>query len=396
MKTVIVSGARTPFAKMGGSLATLTAPQLGGIALKGALERAGWSPEQVDDVMMGNVLQAGVGQLPSRQALHEAGLPWHVRTETINKVCASGMRAVTLADEAIRSRRSQVVLAGGMESMTHAPYYMPQARFGARMGDTRMVDGMVYDGLTCAFEQVHMGIYGSRTAAKRSISRAAQDKWALRSQERAARAIESGIISEEITPVLITDRKGHTIEVNVDEAPRPQTTAEALAALKPVFEKDGTITAGNAPGVNDGACALLLMSEEKAVSHDLEVLATIEAHEEIAVQPADFPETPGLVINRLLKRSQLQTTDIARFEINEAFAAVALASNQLADLDAEKVNVNGGAIAYGHPIGASGARILLTLAYELKRIGGGYGIAAICSGGGQGDAVLLHVKGENV
>jgi len=392
MKSVIIDGARTPIGKMGGVLSSFKAPELGGLVLKETLKRSKLQPDAVDEVIMGNVLQAGVGQLPSRQAMHAAGIPWDVKTETINKVCASGMRAVTMADVAIRAGEAEVILAGGMESMSNAPYYMPKARFGARMGDATLVDGMVYDGLTCSFTNVHMGVYGNETAEDLQLSRDDQDRWAARSQELAVAAIESGIMSEEIVSVEVKGRKGETTVVDRDEAPRKGTTAEALAKLKPVFGKDGTITAGNAPGVNDGACAMLVMSEDRAKQEGMNPLATIVAHERIAVDPKDFPKTPGLVINKLLEKTSVSLSDIKRFEINEAFAAVALASNQLADLDETKVNVNGGAVAYGHPIGASGARIVLALAYELKRIGGGYGIASICSGGGQGDAVLLYVE----
>ncbi|KQL58851.1 MULTISPECIES: acetyl-CoA C-acetyltransferase [Bacillaceae] len=392
MKSVIIDGARTPIGKMGGALASFKATDLGGFALKEALTRSQLDPEAVDEVIMGHVLQAGVGQLPSRQAMHAAGIPWEVKTETINKVCASGMRAVTMADLSIRSGEAEVVLAGGMESMSNAPYYMPKARFGARMGDTTLIDGMVYDGLTCSFTNVHMGVYGNRTAEDLNLSRDEQDLWAARSQELAVKAIESGITKEEIVSVEVKGRKGEKTIIDQDESPRKGTTVESLNQLKPVFGRDGTITAGNAPGVNDGACAMLLMSDERAKKEGKTPLATIVCHERIAVEPKDFPKTPGLVINKLLEKASVSLSDIKRFEINEAFAAVALASNQLAELDETKVNVNGGAVAYGHPIGASGARIILTLAYELKRIGGGYGIASICSGGGQGDAVLVYVE----
>lgn len=392
MKSVIIDGARTPIGKMGGVLSSFKAPELGGLVLKETLKRSKLQPDAVDEVIMGNVLQAGVGQLPSRQAMHAAGIPWNVKTETINKVCASGMRAITMADVAIRAGEAEVILAGGMESMSNAPYYMPKARFGARMGDATLVDGMVYDGLTCSFTNVHMGVYGNETAEDLQLSRDDQDRWAARSQELAVAAIENGVMSEEIVSVEVKGRKGETTVVDRDEAPRKGTTAEALAKLKPVFGKGGTITAGNAPGVNDGACAMLVMSEDRAKQEGMKPLATIVAHERIAVDPKDFPKTPGLVINQLLEKTSVPLSDIRRFEINEAFAAVALASNQLADLDETKVNVNGGAVAFGHPIGASGARIVLALAYELKRIGGGYGIASICSGGGQGDAVLLYVE----
>ncbi|WLR48889.1 acetyl-CoA C-acetyltransferase [Halobacillus litoralis] len=390
-KTVIVAGARTPFGKFGGSLAPLTAAQLGGIAIKAALERANVKAEDVDEVIMGTVLQGGQGQLPSRQASREAGIPWDVKTETVNKVCASGMRSVTMGDQFIRLGEEDIIVAGGMESMSNAPYFMPKARWGFRMGDGAVKDMMVHDGLTCSFENVHMGNYGNRTAEEFELTREAQDEWAYRSHQRAVKAIEEGTLSEEITAVEVPQRKGDPKVVDTDEAPRKDTTVEALAKLRPVFDKTGTITAGNAPGVNDGACAMLLMSDEKAEELGAETLATILAHDEIAVEAQDFPQTPGLVINKLLKKAGKSIEDIDLFEVNEAFAAVSLASGKIAGLDHEKVNVNGGAVALGHPIGASGARILLTLAHELKRRGGGLGIAAICSGGGQGDAVLIEV-----
>ncbi|MBB6453914.1 acetyl-CoA C-acetyltransferase [Salirhabdus euzebyi] len=391
VKTVIVSGSRTPFGKFGGALGSLTASQLGGTAIKGALERANVSPELVNEVIMGTVLQGGQGQIPSRQAAREAGIPWNVKTETINKVCASGLRSVTLADQIIRVGDEEVIVAGGMESMSNAPYFMPKARFGMRMGDQKVVDLMVHDGLTCSFEGVHMGTYGNKTAAEYGLTREAQDEWAYRSHQRAIQAIENGILAEEIVPVSVPQRKGDPVIVDTDEAPRKDTSVETLSKLRPAFDKDGTITAGNAPGVNDGACAMLLMSDERAAKEGLTPLATILAHDEIAVEAERFPQTPGLVINSLLEKTGKKIEDIDLFEMNEAFAAVALASGKIANVDPEKVNVNGGAVALGHPIGASGARILLTLVYELKRRGGGLGIAAICSGGGQGDAVLVEV-----
>jgi acetyl-CoA C-acetyltransferase len=390
-KTVILSGVRTPFGKFGGALSSLTASQLGGIAIKEAVNRAGVSGEEIGEVIMGSVLQGGQGQLPSRQASRHAGLPWNVKTETINKVCASGMRSVTMGDILIRSGEEEVIVAGGMESMSNAPYFMKNARWGMRMGDNPVIDMMVHDGLTCAFNDVHMGIYGSRTASELELSREEQDKWAAESHEKALAAIEKGLLAEEITSVEVPQRKGDPIVVDTDEAPRAGTTAEKLANLKPVFSKDGTITAGNAPGINDGAAALVLMSEERAAKEGLKPMATILAHTAIAIEAEDFPKTPGLVINELLKKSGKSVTDIDLFEVNEAFAAVALASNKLAELDPEKVNVNGGAVALGHPIGASGARIIITLIHELKRRGGGIGVAAICSGGGQGDAIMVEV-----
>ncbi|SET23073.1 acetyl-CoA C-acetyltransferase [Salinibacillus kushneri] len=391
VKTVIVSGSRTPFGKLGGSLSTLTASQLGGRTIKAALDRAKVSPDKIDEVIMGTVLQGGQGQIPSRQAAREAGVPWDIKTETINKVCASGLRSVTLADQIIRVGDEEVIVAGGMESMSNAPYYLPNARFGMRMGDQKVVDMMVHDGLTCSFANVHMGTYGNQTAKEYGLTREAQDKWAYRSHQRAVQAIEEGKLKEEIVPVEIPQRKGNPVVVDTDEAPRKDTSIEKLSMLKPAFDKDGTITAGNAPGVNDGAGAMLLMSDERAQQEGLTPLATILAHDEVAVETENFPKTPGLVINSLLKKSGKTLDEIDLFEINEAFAAVALASGKIANVDSEKVNVNGGAVALGHPIGASGARILLTLVYELKRRGGGLGIAAICSGGGQGDAVLVEV-----
>lgn len=390
-KTVILDGARTAFGKFGGNLSTLTASELGAEAIKAAMSRAGIQPEDVQEVIMGNVLQAGQGQIPSRQAAKKAGIPYNVKSETINKVCASGMRAITLADQIIRLGDEEVIVAGGMESMSNAPYYLPKARWGLRMGDAQVIDGMVHDGLSCSFhpDKVHMGTYGNSTAEAFSLTREAQDEWSARSHERAIKAKD--LFAEEIVAIEIPQRKGDPITVDTDEAPRANSTIEALAKLKPAFGKDGTITAGNAPGINDGAAALVLMSEERAQKEGKTPLATVLAHTEVAIEPNRFPETPGIVINELLKKTGKSLDDIDLVEINEAFAAVALASSQIANLDAEKVNVNGGSVALGHPIGASGARIILTLAYELKRRGGGIGIAAICSGGGQGDAIMIEV-----
>ncbi|KGR80191.1 acetyl-CoA C-acetyltransferase [Ureibacillus manganicus] len=392
-KTVILDGARTAFGKFGGGLSSLSASDLGGIAIKGALEKANIKPEDVNEVIMGTVLQAGQGQIPSRQAATKAAIPFNVKTETINKVCASGMRSVTLADQLIRLGDEEVIVAGGMESMSNAPYLLPKGRWGLRMGDAQLIDGMIFDGLSCAFDpnHVHMGTYGNSTSSEFEISREAQDEWSLRSHQLALQAIEAGKFSEEIVPVEIKGRKGDITVVDQDEAPRKETSLEALSKLKPAFDKDGTITAGNAPGVNDGACAMVLMSEERADREGRKPLAYILGHAEIGVEPKDFPQTPGLVINELLNKTGKSAEEIDLVEINEAFATVALVSNKIAGINPEKVNVNGGAVALGHPIGASGARIILTLAYELKRRGGGIGIAAICSGGGQGDAIMIEV-----
>ncbi|MEC0271633.1 MULTISPECIES: acetyl-CoA C-acetyltransferase [Peribacillus] len=390
-KTVIISGVRTPFGKFGGGLSSLTASQLGGIAIKEALVRAGIEGSQVDEVIMGNVLQAGQGQIPSRQAARHAGLPWEVKTETINKVCASGLRSVTLADQIIRLGEEEIIVAGGMESMSNAPYILPKARWGLRMGDGELKDTMISDGLSCSFTGVHMGTYGNSTAEDLEITREEQDSWAYESHQKAIKAIDGGILAEEIISVQVPVRKGEPITIEHDEAPRKDTSAGKLAKLGPAFNNQGTITAGNAPGVNDGAGALVLMSEERAEKEGKTPFAYILAHAEVAVEAKDFPKTPGLVINELLKKTGKSIEEIDLFEVNEAFAAVALASGKIANIEPGKVNVNGGAVALGHPIGASGARIIITLMHELKRRGGGLGIAAICSGGGQGDAILIEV-----
>jgi len=390
-RTVILSGVRTPFGKFGGALSSLTAAQLGGIAVKEAIARAEVKGEDVQEVILGSVLQGGQGQIPSRQAAREAGLPWEVKTETVNKVCASGMRSVTLGDQIIRAGDEDLIVAGGMESMSNAPYILPKARWGLKMGDSSVKDLMIHDGLSCSFTGVHMGTYGNSTAKEMELSREAQDEWALRSHERAIAAIESGRLAEEIVPVTVPQRKGNPVVVQHDESPRKDTSLDRLSKLAPVFNSDGTITAGNAPGINDGAAALVLMSEERALREGRKPEAVILGHAAVAVEAKDFPQTPGLVINSLLKKTGKTVDDIDLFEINEAFAAVALASSKIANLDPEKVNVNGGAVALGHPIGASGARIIITLMHELKRRGGGIGIAAICSGGGQGDAVMIEV-----
>lgn len=389
-KTVIVSGARTPFGRFGGTLAPLTAAQLGGKAIQAAVERAEIMPENIDEVIIGNVLQGGQGQIPSRQAAREAGIPWSVKTETINKVCASGLRSVTLADQLIRLGDEEIIVAGGMESMSNAPYVLPDARWGNRMGDKRVVDLMIHDGLTCSFQGVHMGTYGNSLAESFHITRKQQDQWSLRSHELAIQAIESGKIADEIVPVEVPQRRGEAVIVAQDEAPRKDTSLEKLSHLRPAFG-DGTITAGNAPGINDGAAAFVLMSEQRAAAMGKTPLAMIVAHTTVAVEAENFPQTPGIVINKLLDLAGKTAKDIDVFEINEAFAAVALIGIEIAGINPEKVNVNGGAVALGHPIGASGSRIILTLIHELKRRGGGLGVAAICSGGGQGDAILIEV-----
>ncbi|MFJ9497913.1 acetyl-CoA C-acetyltransferase [Brevibacillus centrosporus] len=392
MKTVIVGAARTPFGKFGGALKPLSAVELGAIVIKEALERSGVSGEQVDEVIMGMVVQAGAGQVPSRQAARKAGLPWDVASETINKVCASGMRAVTMGDQIIRAGDGEIIVAGGMESMSNAPYALPDARYGMRMGDATVRDLMMYDGLTCPFDQVPMAVHGSNVADEYDITREAQDQWALRSQQRASRAMENGLYADEIVAVSIPQRKGDPLVISKDEGPRPDTTSEGLAKLPPVYKKDGTITAGNAPGINDGAAAMVLMSDAKTAELGIKPLATILGHAEVGAEAPYIATTPGLAIQKLLKKTGVALEDIDLFEVNEAFAAVTLTSGKIVGWDEEKVNVNGGAIALGHPIGASGARIIMHLAYELKRRGGGLGIAAICSGAAQGDAVLIKVE----
>ncbi|TCS95546.1 acetyl-CoA C-acetyltransferase [Hazenella coriacea] len=389
-ETVILGGARTPFGKFGGGLKDVPAAKLGGVAIRAALERAGVPDESVDEVIMGMVLQGGAGQIPSRQAARHAGLPWEVQTETINKVCASGMRSVTLGDQIIRAGDADVIVAGGMESMSNAPYSLPTARFGQRMGDGQLVDLMVHDGLWCAFHDVHMIIHGSHTAAKYGVTREEQDAWSLRSHERALKAIEEGKLAEEIVPVTIQTKKKEIV-VDRDESVRADTNLDKLASLKPAYLKEGTVTAGNAPGVNDGAAALVISSTKKAEELGIQPMARILGHAAVGMEAEDFPVTPAYAIKKLLKKHNLEVKDIDLFEVNEAFAAVALANGRILDWDPEKVNVNGGAVALGHPIGASGARIILTLVHELKRRGGGLGVAAICSGAAQGDAVLIRV-----
>src|SRR6059058_5523008 len=389
-KTVILAAARTPIGKLGGGLASVDATELGGTAIKAALERADVAPEQIEQVVMGQVLQAGQGQIPSRQAQIKAGIPKEVPSETINKVCASGLRASALIDQAIRAGDLEVGVGGGMESMSSAPYLLPQARFGYRMGDAKMLDAMVHDGLTNPFSGKQMFVEATEVADELELTRADLDRWALRSHERALLATDEGRMSEEIVPVTITDRKGEK-RVEVDEGPRRDTSLEKLAALPGLVGKDGSHTAGNSPGVNDGAGALVLASEEWAAKNGKEALAEIVAHAQSANDFAYLATTPANAARKALEKAGLQPGDIDVWEINEAFASVTLNSIRMLGVDEERVNVNGGAVALGHPIGASGARILGVLVHELRRRGGGLGCAAICSGGGQGDAVILRV-----
>ncbi|MBB4664389.1 acetyl-CoA C-acetyltransferase [Conexibacter arvalis] len=389
-RTVILSAARTPIGKLGGGLSSLDATELGGIAIKAALERADVAPEQIEHVVMGQVLQAGQGQIPSRQAQIKGGIPKEVSSETINKVCASGVRAAGILDAAIRAGDVEVAVAGGMESMSNAPYLLKGARFGYRMGDGKALDAMINDGLTNPFSGKHMAHEASEVAAELEMTRADMDRWAVRSHELALKATDEGRLPEEIVPVTVKGRKGDTV-VETDEAPRPGTTLEALAALKPIFVKDGTHTAGNAPGVNDGAGALVLASSDWAQANGKRPIATIVGQAQIAEEFAYLARTPANAAFAALKKAGLSPADVDLWEINEAFASVTLNSIRMLGIDEDKVNVNGGAVALGHPIGASGARILGSLALELQRRGGGIGVAAICSGGGQGDAVILEV-----
>ena len=392
-KTAIIGAARTPFGKLGGGLAPLDATDLGGKAIEAALERAEVKGEEVQHVVFGQVLQAGQGQIPSRQAQIKGGIPKEVSSETVNKVCASGIRGVGILDQAIRAGDLEVGVGGGMESMSNAPYLLKQARFGYRMGDAKALDAMINDGLTNPFSGKHMAQEASEVAAELEMTRADMDKFALRSHELAIAATEEGRLPEEIVPVTISSKKGDTT-VDVDEAPRADSNLETLSKLPPIFLEDGTHTAGNAPGVNDGAGALVVTSDEWAKANGKQVLATIVAQAQVA---DDFPylaRTPANATKAALDKAGLSLDDIDLFEINEAFASVALNSMRMLDVPEEKVNVNGGAIALGHPIGASGARILMTLVNELRRRGGGLGVAAICSGGGQGDAVIVEVNGS--
>jgi acetyl-CoA C-acetyltransferase len=381
-RSVLVSAVRTPFGKLGGGLAAKQATELGAVAIRAALDRSGIDDGDVGYVIMGQVLQGGAGQAPARQAAIGAGLPKEIPSDTINKVCASSIRAVQIADSMIRAGDQRVIVAGGMESMSNAPYALPKARFGYRLGDGEVLDLMVHDGLVSTFDRRHMVEQASAVARELGISREEQDEWAFRSHQRAVRAIDEGRFLDEIVPVD---------GVEVDEGPRRDTSLEKLAALEPVFDPEGTTTAGNAPGVNDGAGALVVASEEIARERGLEVLATILGQAYVADEFAYLARTPAGAGNLVLERGGKTIADVARVEVNEAFCSVAVNSTRMLGADPETVNVNGGAVALGHPIGASGARILTTLIYELRRAGGGLGLATICSGGGQGDALLIEV-----
>jgi acetyl-CoA C-acetyltransferase len=391
-KTVILSTARTPIGKLGGGLASVDATSLGGTAISAALERAEVKPDQIEHVVMGQVLQAGQGQIPSRQAQINAGIPKEVSSETINKVCASSVRAVGILDAAIRAGDIGVAVAGGMESMSNAPYLLKEARFGYRMGDGKALDAMVHDGLTNPFSGRQMFDEATEVGDELELTRPELDRWALRSHQLAIKATDEGRLGEEIVPVTISSRKGDTT-VELDEAPRRESSLEALAKLPGLTGKEGSHTAGNSPGVNDGAGALVLASDEWASANSRRPLATVISQAQVADDYAYLARTPANAAFKALKKLDLTPEDVDLWEINEAFASVTLNSIRMLGIDEDKVNVNGGAVALGHPIGASGARIIGVLVHELRRRGGGIGCAAICSGGGQGDAIILEVAG---
>lgn len=392
--SVIVAGARTPMGRLLGSLRTFSGADLGGVAIKAALDRAGIGGDQVQYVIMGQVLQAGAGQIPARQAAVKAGIPMNVPALTINKVCLSGLDAIALADQLIRAGEFDVVVAGGQESMTNAPHLLPKSREGYKYGAVEMLDAMAHDGLTDAFENIAMGESTEKHNTRLGIARAEQDEIAARSHQRAAAAQKNGLFEAEITPVEIPQRKGEPVVFSKDEGIRGETTAESLGKLRPAFAKDGTITAGSSSQISDGAAAVVVMSKAKAEELGLEWIAEIGAHGNVAGPDNSLQSQPSNAINHALKKDGLAVADLDLIEINEAFAAVAVQSVKDLGVSPEKVNVNGGAIALGHPIGMSGARIVLHLALELRRRGGGVGAAALCGGGGQGDALIIRVPGK--
>jgi acetyl-CoA C-acetyltransferase len=388
--SIIVAGARTPIGRLSGALASFTAMDLGGVAIRAALERAGVKPSQVDYVFMGQVLQAGQGQITARQAAVKAAIPMSVPATTVNKVCLSGLNALYLADLMISSGEAEVVVAGGMESMTNAPHLVPGARAGFRLGDATLVDSMMYDGLYCQFDHCAMGLGTDRYQKAVSISRQAQDQFAALSHERAANAIKSGYFAEEIAPVIVPQRKADPVVVDTDEGVRPGTTVEALAGLRPAFDPEGTITAGNASQISDGAAALVVTSRAKAEQFGITPLGEVVSYGQVAGPDASLLHQPANALRQALAKARMRLADVGLFEINEAFAAVALASMADLGIGEDVTNVNGGAIALGHPIGMSGARLVLTLLHELRRRGGGVGAASLCGGGGQGDALVAR------
>ncbi|MFA5785820.1 MAG: acetyl-CoA C-acetyltransferase [Actinomycetota bacterium] len=392
-ETVIAAGVRTPIGKFQGALSGFSAMDLGGQVIAEALKRAGITGDQVDYVIMGHVLQAGQGQITSRQAAVKGGIPMTIPAVTVNKVCLSGLNAIALADQLIRAGEIELAVAGGMESMTNAPYFLPGARAGLRMGDAKLIDSMVHDGLWCAFDNRHMGDSTEDVNRKLGIGRAEQDEWSARSHEKAAAATKEGRFADEILGVAVPQRKGDPVVVEADEGIRAGTTAESLGALRPAFQKDGTITAGNASQISDGACATVVTSREKAEAMGLPILATVIAHGMVSGPDTSLQSQPANAIKKALAKSGLKASDLKVVELNEAFAAVALWSTRELGISEDIVNVNGGAVALGHPIGCSGARVVLTALMELRRRGGGYAAAALCGGGGQGDALIVRVEG---
>jgi acetyl-CoA C-acetyltransferase len=390
MGSVIVAGARTPIGKFGGAFKDVPAVSLGGRAIQAALKRSNVKGEDVDYVIMGQVLQAGAGQITARQAAIEGGIPQEVPAITINKVCLSGLNAIALADQLIRAGEVDVVVAGGMESMSEAPYLVPKARFGARLGNTEMIDSMVHDGLWSTFTKQHMGESSDEVNQELEIGRDEQDVWSVRSHRRAQEGWDSGALKDEVIEVVLPQRRGEPVRVSRDEGIRADATIESLSKLPPAFRKDGTITAGNASQISDGAAAVVVMSKERARAMGAEPLAEIVAHGMSAERYAWLHTVPALALTNALNKAGLEVSDLDLVEINEAFAAVALNATRMLGLDEERVNVNGGAVALGHPIGASGARLVLTVAHELKRRGLEVGAAALCGGGGQGDALIIR------
>lgn len=388
--SVIVAGARTPIGKLSGALAGFTAMDLGGFAIAAAMERAGIGADQIDYVLMGQVLQAGQGQITARQAAVKAGIPMTVPATTVNKVCLSGLNTIYLADQMINAGDAEIVVAGGMESMTKAPYLLSGARAGYRLGDGTLVDSMMYDGLTCAFDECAMGLATERYGQEAGIGRERQDAFSAASHEKAAAAAKEGRLSPEIVPVAVPQRKGEPIVFDTDEGVRPGTTPESLGALRPAFDKAGTITAGNASQISDGGAAVIVMSASKAEELGLTPLGELVSYGQVAGPDTSLLTQPSRSIAKALGKAGKAVSDVDLFEINEAFAAVALASADDLSIPEEKINVNGGAIAFGHPVGMSGTRLAITALYELKRRGGGLAAVALCGGGGQGDAALLR------
>lgn len=389
-EVVIVSAVRTAIGSFGGALKAVSAPELGAIVIKAALEKAGLQGEQVDEVIMGNVLQAGLGQNPARQAAIQAGLPENVPSMTINKVCGSGLKTVHLAAQAILSGDADIIVAGGMENMSQAPYILKNARDGFKMGDQKLIDTMVSDGLTCAFNNYHMGVTAENLCDKYEISREEQDEFSAWSQKKATDAIQAGTFKDEIAPVVIPQRKGDAVTFDTDEFPRAGSTAEKLAGLRPAFKKDGSVTAGNASGINDGAAAVVVMSRAKAEELGIQPLVKITANGNAGVDPSIMGIGPVAAVQKAFQKSGLTMEDIDLVEANEAFAAQSIAVDRELRFDKEKLNVNGGAIALGHPIGASGTRILVTLIHEMKRRDAKRGLATLCIGGGQGVATIIE------